>query len=54
VADDVAAGTAIGVAATPAVFVNGRLLLGAVGYDAYKRVIDEELAAARIKDDGKR
>jgi protein-disulfide isomerase len=53
VAEDISGGAALGVSATPAVFVNGRLLLGAVGYDAYKRVIEEELAASRIKDVGK-
>jgi protein-disulfide isomerase len=47
VAHDQASGDALGVSATPAIFINGRLLLGALGYDAYKRVIDEELAAIR-------
>jgi protein-disulfide isomerase len=45
VSDDIAGGTALGVSATPAIFVNGRLMLGAVGYDAYKKVIEEELAS---------
>ena len=29
---------------TPAFFINGRLLLGAQPFEAFKRVIDEELA----------
>jgi protein-disulfide isomerase len=54
VEEDIAGGTALGVSATPAVFINGRLLLGAVGYDAYRHVIDEELAAIRVTAADKR
>jgi protein-disulfide isomerase len=42
---DVKAGTAAGVAGTPAFFINGRLLSGAQPYDAFKAIIEEELAA---------
>ncbi|MGE0451804.1 MAG: thioredoxin domain-containing protein [Vicinamibacterales bacterium] len=44
---DVAAADAAGVTGTPAFFVNGRAIEGAQPFDAFKRVIDEELAAAR-------
>jgi protein-disulfide isomerase len=54
VEENIASGSALGISATPAVFINGRLLLGAVGYDAYQRVVDEELAASRLTDAGKR
>jgi protein-disulfide isomerase len=41
---DIAAADAVGVTGTPAFFVNGRSLEGAQPFDAFKRVIDEELA----------
>ncbi len=41
---DIAAGNAVGVNGTPAFFINGRGLSGAQPFDAFKRVIDEELA----------
>jgi protein-disulfide isomerase len=53
VTDDLAGGNRLGISATPAVFINGRLILGAVGYEVYRRVIDEELAAARARGAGK-
>jgi protein-disulfide isomerase len=40
---DAQAGAEAGVSGTPAFFINGRLLSGAQPYDAFKRVIDEEL-----------
>ena len=40
---DTKAGNDAGVSGTPAFFVNGRLLSGAQPYEAFKRVIDEEL-----------
>jgi protein-disulfide isomerase len=52
VTDDLVSGNRLGISATPAVFINGRLMLGAVGYDAYQRVVDEELAL-RVKGAGK-
>ena len=41
---DMEAGEDAGVNGTPAFFVNGRMLNGAQPFDAFKRVIDEELA----------
>jgi protein-disulfide isomerase len=41
------AGEAAGVSGTPAFFINGRVLSGAQPFEAFKRVIDEELAARR-------
>jgi protein-disulfide isomerase len=40
---DVAAGDEAGVSGTPAFFINGRVLTGAQPFDAFKRIIDEEL-----------
>jgi len=40
---DVQAGQEAGVSGTPAFFVNGRMLSGAQPFDAFKRLIDEEL-----------
>lgn len=37
----------LGVSGTPAFFVNGRLLSGALPYDTFKKVIDEELALTK-------
>jgi protein-disulfide isomerase len=42
--DDMEAGEAAGVNGTPAFFINGRVLSGAQPFEAFKRVIDEELA----------
>ena len=41
---DIHAGNDAGVSATPAFFINGRLLSGAQPFDVFKGVIDEELA----------
>lgn len=43
---DMADGVTVGVNGTPAFFVNGRMLSGAQPLDAFKQVIDSELAAA--------
>lgn len=40
---DVKAGDAAGVNGTPAFFINGRLISGAQPFEAFKRVIDDEL-----------
>jgi protein-disulfide isomerase len=40
---DTKAGTDAGVSGTPAFFINGRLLSGAQPFEAFKRVIEEEL-----------
>ena len=44
---DVAAANAVGVSGTPAFFINGRPLEGAQPFEAFKQVIDEELARKR-------
>jgi protein-disulfide isomerase len=44
---DVAEGDALDVPGTPTFFVNGRMGVGAIPYDALAKVIDEELAAAK-------
>jgi protein-disulfide isomerase len=49
VAEDVAAGTKVGVSGTPAMFVNGRMISGAVPIDQITPVIDEELKRAESK-----
>lgn len=41
---DTAQGNSVGVSGTPAFFVNGRLIPGAVPLEEFKRVIDEELS----------
>jgi protein-disulfide isomerase len=44
---DVKEGGEAGVSGTPAFFINGRALEGAQPFEAFKRVIDEELAAKK-------
>ena len=44
---DIAEATEAGVTGTPAFFINGRSLEGAQPFDAFKRVIDEELASKK-------
>ena len=44
VQSDYTGGSAIGVNATPAFFINGRFLSGAQPFDAFKEIIDEELS----------
>ena len=41
---DIAAADKAGVTGTPAFFINGRSIEGAQPFEAFKRVIDEELA----------
>jgi protein-disulfide isomerase len=43
---DYAAGEKLGVNSTPTLYINGRPLIGAQPYDAFKQVIDEELQRA--------
>ena len=45
--EDYALGEKMGVNSTPTIYVNGRPLIGAQPFDAFKKVIDEELS--RIK-----
>jgi protein-disulfide isomerase len=44
---DMKEGQTAGVSGTPAAFINGRLLSGAQPIDAFKRVVDQELAKSR-------
>ncbi len=46
---DMAAGNAVGAGGTPTFFINGRKLVGAQPVDAFKSVIDAELAAQVAK-----
>jgi protein-disulfide isomerase len=47
VREDLKAGSAAGVTGTPAFFVNGRPLSGAIGLDRLSEIVDEELARAK-------
>jgi protein-disulfide isomerase len=47
VKQDVSEGVRLGVSGTPAMFINGRFLNGALPYEDIMKVIDEELAAAK-------
>jgi protein-disulfide isomerase len=38
----------LGISSTPVLFVNGRMIEGATGIETYERLIDEELAAAKV------
>ena len=44
VAKDLEDGQKYGVSSTPSLFVNGRLIAGAVGIEDLSKVIDDELA----------
>jgi protein-disulfide isomerase len=39
-------GSRVGVTSTPSFFINGRMIVGAAGYDSFVRIIDDELASA--------
>lgn len=43
VKDDFELGKKVGVGGTPSFFINGRLLVGAQPFEAFKKIIDEEL-----------
>jgi protein-disulfide isomerase len=43
VKDDLALGQELGVSGTPTFFINGRMLVGAQPFEAFKEIIDEEL-----------
>ncbi len=45
---DAEAGSRVGVTGTPAFFVNGRMISGAVPFEEFKKIIDEELARAGV------
>jgi protein-disulfide isomerase len=40
-------GNDVGVDGTPAFFINGRMLSGAQPFEAFKKIIDEELSRQR-------
>ncbi len=44
---DMAEGSSVGVTGTPSFVVDGRLLVGAQPFEAFKNVIDDELASAK-------
>ena len=44
---DMAEGSSVGVTGTPSFIINGRLLVGAQPFEAFKNVIDDELASAK-------
>ena len=44
---DMKEGTALGVSGTPATFINGRMLSGAVPVEQFKKLVDEELAKGK-------
>jgi protein-disulfide isomerase len=44
VREDYQLGEKMGVNSTPTIYINGRALIGAVPFEAFKQVIDEELA----------
>ncbi len=44
---DIKMGNDAGVNGTPAFFINGRMISGAQPFEAFKKIIDEELARAR-------
>lgn len=44
IAKDMQAGAEVGVSGTPAFFINGKMLSGALPAEAFKKVIDQELA----------
>ncbi len=48
VRQDVSDGQAAGVTGTPAFFINGRFLNGAVPYEQFAAIIDEELATQGV------
>lgn len=48
IADDVAAGKAAGATATPTFFINGIVLRGAQGLEAFQAIIDRELAGLEL------
>lgn len=52
VAADMQAGVEAGVSGTPAMFINGRMVSGAVPYENVAEVIDEELARQDMKSGG--
>ena len=46
-------GQAAGVSGTPAFFINGRMVAGALPFDAFSQIIDEELERAGVEPPAK-
>ena len=53
IASDAAAGAAAGVAGTPTVFVNGRMIPGAQSFETYEQVVLDELQLIRSRSRGR-
>jgi protein-disulfide isomerase len=51
---DLDEGTRLGVTGTPAFFINGRLISGAQSFEAFARIIDDELARVTASLSGSR
>jgi protein-disulfide isomerase len=49
VQQDLEQGSQLGVTATPAFFINGRIIVGAQPIEEFSRIIDEELAADTVR-----
>jgi protein-disulfide isomerase len=53
VSADMSEASRLGVSGTPTFFINGRMIVGAQGFDAFKRIIDEELKKGGVAQDAK-
>jgi protein-disulfide isomerase len=53
VSADMSEASRLGVSGTPTFFINGRMIVGAQGFDAFKRIIDEELKKGGVAQDTK-
>ncbi|HTN71893.1 MAG TPA: thioredoxin domain-containing protein [Methylomirabilota bacterium] len=49
VQQDLEQGSQLGVTATPAFFINGRIIVGAQPLEEFSRIIDEELAGDNVR-----
>ena len=47
IGEDMRLGEQLGVQSTPTIYINGRAVIGAQPYDAFRSVIDEELARGK-------
>jgi protein-disulfide isomerase len=53
VSADMSEASRLGVSGTPTFFINGRMIVGAQGFEAFKRIIDEELKKGGVAQDAK-
>ena len=51
---DLHEGTRLGITSTPAFFINGRMISGAQSFEAFARIIDDELARVTASVSGSR